>query len=58
MQPEEAQQCAICLDEFKRRDEVLLVPGCGHQFHTECGEKWFKVSKQCPTCREDFTQQL
>ncbi|KAJ3110026.1 putative E3 ubiquitin-protein ligase ATL44 [Phlyctochytrium bullatum] len=53
---EEAQSCAICLDEFGLGDEVLTVTGCSHQFHVECGEKWFAVSKQCPTCRVDFTE--
>ncbi|KAJ3210368.1 hypothetical protein HDU67_005360 [Dinochytrium kinnereticum] len=53
-----AEQCAICLEEFKRGDKVMMLHGCSHQFHDECGGKWFEMSKQCPTCRVDFTESM
>jgi hypothetical protein len=27
-----AQECSVCLSEFKRRDAVALLP-CGHLYH-------------------------
>jgi hypothetical protein len=45
----EAADCSICA-------EALEVPGCsitrcGHVFHTECLETWFKQKQNCPLCK-------
>jgi hypothetical protein len=33
------------------RERVLVLPGCGHVFHSVCGLQWLQVSRKCPTCR-------
>lgn len=40
--------CSICL--CKLNLPYSLGP-CGHMFHYECINKWFKKSKLCPYCR-------
>jgi hypothetical protein len=35
----------------RRGAAVRLVPGCGHGFHAECIEAWFRVNSTCPLCR-------
>jgi hypothetical protein len=42
-------RCTVCWDE----PSEILTP-CGHAFHRECIEKWFKSgSAECPVCRAD-----
>ena len=45
-------ECSICLDEFKRDDDVYTMKTCGHNFHRKCILKWFTHSNTCPYCRE------
>lgn len=48
-------ECAICMDMFKRGEVVRILP-CGHVFHKdECDEWLMKWRKLCPTCRADVT---
>jgi hypothetical protein len=39
-QDAEAPECAICLAEFARGDEVRVLPQCGHGFHAACVDVW------------------
>ncbi|KAL6593883.1 hypothetical protein ACP70R_048784 [Stipagrostis hirtigluma subsp. patula] len=48
---EKAADCAVCLAEIGVREAAGLVPGCGHVFHAECIEAWFRVNSTCPLCR-------
>ncbi|KAL6649899.1 hypothetical protein ACP70R_014123 [Stipagrostis hirtigluma subsp. patula] len=48
---EKAADCAVCLAELGVGDAAGLVPGCGHVFHAECIEAWFRVNSTCPLCR-------
>uniref|UniRef100_A0ACD5XV66 Uncharacterized protein n=1 Tax=Avena sativa TaxID=4498 RepID=A0ACD5XV66_AVESA len=47
----EAPECAICLAEFARGDEVRVLPACGHGFHAACVDVWLLSSSTCPSCR-------
>ncbi|CAM0953056.1 unnamed protein product [Alopecurus aequalis] len=47
----EVPQCAICLAEFVRGDEVRVLPSCGHGFHAACVDVWLMSSSTCPSCR-------
>ncbi|PAN49755.1 LOW QUALITY PROTEIN: hypothetical protein PAHAL_9G473100 [Panicum hallii] len=47
----EKVDCAVCLAELRDGAAVRLVPGCGHGFHAECIEAWFRVNSTCPLCR-------
>jgi hypothetical protein len=43
-------ECSICLAMHKR-EEVLYLEECQHEFGKECLKEWLKVSSQCPLCR-------
>ncbi|XP_010689727.2 RING-H2 finger protein ATL68 [Beta vulgaris subsp. vulgaris] len=50
---EEKKSCAICLEDFEPREEVMLTP-CTHMFHEECIVPWVKEHGKCPVCRANF----
>lgn len=43
--------CAVCLCEFEENEKARLLPNCGHSFHTECIDMWFRSHSTCPVCR-------
>jgi hypothetical protein len=49
-------ECSICLDTIKLKDEVKLHSNSevGHYFHLDCIREYFKTktTQQCPLCRE------
>lgn len=47
---EDLKRCAICLEDFEPREQVLLTP-CNHMFHEDCIVPWVKNHGQCPVCR-------
>ncbi|KMS97012.1 hypothetical protein BVRB_7g179590 [Beta vulgaris subsp. vulgaris] len=47
---EERKSCAVCLEDFEPREEVMLTP-CTHMFHEECTAPWVKEHGKCPVCR-------
>ena len=49
---EHGSVCAICLDEFRRNDELRRIPRCRHHFHTSCIDRWFQNNMICPICRQ------
>jgi hypothetical protein len=44
-------ECAICLAEFGEREEVRVMPQCGHGFHVACVDTWLRSNSSCPSCR-------
>ncbi|KAL6902056.1 hypothetical protein ACP4OV_004932 [Aristida adscensionis] len=48
---EKAADCAVCLAELAGGEAARRVPGCGHVFHAECIQAWFRVKSTCPLCR-------
>jgi hypothetical protein len=49
-------ECAICLDPFKKGDQVRILP-CGHLFHVDEVDQWLKGWKKvCPVCKADITK--
>eukprot|EP00794_Sanderia_malayensis_P011895 gene11895-13128_t len=46
--------CIICLVQLKRGQEVRQLP-CQHVFHIGCIDRWLKINRLCPTCRNDIT---
>ncbi|KAL6593881.1 hypothetical protein ACP70R_048782 [Stipagrostis hirtigluma subsp. patula] len=46
-----AVECAVCLAEMKDGERGRLLPGCGHRFHVECIDRWFRANSTCPICR-------
>ncbi|XP_059506269.1 RING finger protein 24 isoform X1 [Stegostoma tigrinum] len=47
--------CAVCLEEFKPKDELGICP-CKHAFHRKCLIKWLEVRKVCPLCNTPVLQ--
>ncbi|CAN8307684.1 unnamed protein product [Cochlearia groenlandica] len=50
----DAQNCTICLQEFKDGERVVTLP-CGHEFEEECIVNWFEINHVCPLCRFELT---
>lgn len=48
-------RCVICLGEFAKCDEVVLLQ-ChhSHAFHEKCMIEWIQRSTVCPVCRKDI----
>ncbi|KAF5190610.1 E3 ubiquitin-protein ligase [Thalictrum thalictroides] len=49
-QDDDGKSCAICLEDFVPKQEVLVTP-CNHMFHESCIVRWVKSNGQCPVCR-------
>jgi len=45
-------ECSICLDTLLIGKNYKL--SCGHYFHTQCIDTWFKRTNICPLCRYEF----
>lgn len=44
--------CSICIDEFEQGERLILLPDCGHFFHSQCITPWLKEKKAtCPICQ-------
>ncbi|KNA17404.1 hypothetical protein SOVF_080190 isoform B [Spinacia oleracea] len=50
---EDGKSCAVCLEDFEAREEVMVTP-CSHMFHEECVVPWVKNHGDCPVCRATF----
>jgi hypothetical protein len=50
------ETCAICQDEYKKNNTILLLP-CNHTFHLICVKEWFKKNTNCPICRNNIIEQ-
>ncbi|KIW33000.1 uncharacterized protein PV07_04505 [Cladophialophora immunda] len=49
--------CSICTEDFKKGEEVRVLP-CNHKFHPDCIDPWLlNVSGTCPLCRVDLRPQ-
>lgn len=44
--------CPICLATFTDGD-TLRELNCGHDFHQNCVDVWFKEKNNCPVCKAD-----
>ncbi|KAL0653247.1 hypothetical protein Bca4012_095938 [Brassica carinata] len=45
------EDCSVCLSEFEEEDEGRVLPKCGHVFHVDCIDTWFRSTSSCPLCR-------
>jgi len=48
------EECALCLEEYVKGEEVLKLP-CRHLFHEGCLGPWFTKSLTCPLCKQEVT---
>ena len=44
-------ECLVCREEFVLGQKLHTLPHCGHIFHVECLQTWFKHQNWCPVCR-------
>ena len=45
-----SEECSICQEKFGFLDKICELP-CGHRFHQDCVNNWFKQKTTCPLCR-------
>ncbi|CAG7908731.1 unnamed protein product [Brassica rapa] len=45
------EECSVCLSEFEEEDQGRILPKCGHAFHVDCIDTWFRSRSTCPLCR-------
>ncbi|KFK37518.1 hypothetical protein AALP_AA4G267500 [Arabis alpina] len=45
------EECSVCLSEFEEEEEGRVLPKCGHAFHVDCIDTWFRSRSTCPLCR-------
>lgn len=43
-------ECIICLENYKKNDEISIL-SCDHYYHTKCLNEWLKKKEECPLCR-------
>jgi hypothetical protein len=48
--------CAICQDNIETNQNVRSLTQCGHYFHQDCIDVWFRGNVHCPTCRHDIRE--
>ena len=54
--PSSEQDCAICQDTISTSQQCRKILHCGHWFHKDCIDPWFRQNVQCPICRFDIRQ--
>jgi hypothetical protein len=42
--------CPICMQDFSEGDQGITLR-CFHMFHSNCAERWFQQTGNCPVCR-------
>ncbi|XP_047341369.1 RING-H2 finger protein ATL74-like [Impatiens glandulifera] len=47
-----ATDCPICLGEFVDGERIRILPGCNHEFHMKCIDRWLLTNSSCPNCRQ------
>ena len=44
--------CSVCIEDINLYNQTVSVLKCGHVFHLDCLQQWFRTSKTCPECRD------
>ncbi|XP_066233302.1 E3 ubiquitin-protein ligase RNF149 isoform X2 [Saccopteryx leptura] len=53
----DAENCAVCIENFKVKDVVRILP-CKHIFHRICIDPWLLDHRTCPMCKLDVIKAL
>jgi hypothetical protein len=48
------QDCAVCQDSITPSQDCRKIRHCGHSFHKDCIDPWFRQNVACPVCRFDI----
>jgi len=44
--------CAVCIENIRINEWYKQLPKCEHYFHADCIDKWLRLRKSCPVCRQ------
>jgi len=47
--------CSICQEACLNGQKLRTIIVCGHQFHSDCLERWVRNRPVCPNCNQDVT---
>ena len=49
-------RCTICLENWKKDDEIVQIPSCEHFYHHDCIATWIREEERpsCPLCRQEI----
>ena len=50
--------CPITLEDFQDGDVVRRIRHCGHTFHENAIQGWFRSNVRCPVCRYDIREYI
>ena len=39
-------------------NKPIMITPCNHIFHSDCLEEWFRMKKECPSCRNEITEDM
>ncbi|XP_015278247.1 PREDICTED: E3 ubiquitin-protein ligase RNF149 [Gekko japonicus] len=53
----DAENCAVCIENYKPKDTVRILP-CKHVFHKTCIDPWLVDHRTCPMCKLDVIKAL
>ncbi|KAK1169646.1 E3 ubiquitin-protein ligase RNF149-like [Acipenser oxyrinchus oxyrinchus] len=53
----DAENCAVCIENYKPKDVVRILP-CKHVFHRTCIDPWLLDHRTCPMCKLDVIKAL
>eukprot|EP00451_Oxyrrhis_marina_P023891 CAMPEP_0204332704 /NCGR_PEP_ID=MMETSP0469-20131031/16664_1 /ASSEMBLY_ACC=CAM_ASM_000384 /TAXON_ID=2969 /ORGANISM="Oxyrrhis marina" /LENGTH=122 /DNA_ID=CAMNT_0051315899 /DNA_START=10 /DNA_END=378 /DNA_ORIENTATION=- len=45
--------CAVCLENYDGDGLGMVLPACGHVFHSACIVEALTRASRCPVCREE-----
>jgi hypothetical protein len=54
--PTSEQDCAVCQDTITTSQQCRKILHCGHNFHVDCIDPWFRQNVACPVCRFDIRE--
>ena len=49
----EFPNCAICCSNISLNQKAIILE-CGHMYHSDCINTWFKTHNTCPICRREI----
>lgn len=47
-------RCPITMEDFNIGDTISIIRHCGHTFHEDSINNWFRTNVRCPVCRYDI----
>lgn len=50
--------CSICQDNCREGQKLRTIAACGHQYHSECLERWLTYRPLCPLCMRNVSDPI